>query len=1194
MSQSTAEPKATSVENTSAASGNVTPDSSAQNTAGMFTLLRPTPASQPKPESPKNDSLDSPEPSSSLAKAMEGLDVDDDACDPDNPALDEFLVNALKNRQDRIFLLKLDREFCSFINNPSQNQLEFPSLNSYYRMVIHRVANYFKITRLVDPQQKKIILFKTENSAIPALRFSDLVEEEEEQPVKPMKLLKRNPNRPAGGQNGADGTPEPDRKTISIKEREEAYAKARARIFQEEAPAKPKSNDGSGSNSRSDSPSVAPSTSADTPTPTPDSTDDAGRSSKGRKQPNARRGPSGSAKSPEEQTEDDQRSQYGSLPSSRNVSRSTSPSPTAGSAGGMDLSGQGNGKGVRPKSKHSKADLTADYTDGQRRKSTTSNASSSSGTVRTPVGLARTTSSSSSQDGFQSPGLGGALTESPTINSPSNLQKSYDYFGQNPSMTSGSVSPMSSGSSRTSMQQNQGSMSSKSTRPQGSSSSGGNSSGGASGHHTPNAGFVKGMNTTAFVPKKPYPKHANSNFNNPGPYNNGFTPAATTVMPGQGNFYGNNGNMNNINNNGGINSSMGGNGISAPYTQSTMPSNWQDRNPGQGQDHFPYFQPNQDPSLSGQGFGYSNPGPQFHQPMPFGNPSHTSQNHHQYPHHPVQRGGRRNHSTQPHFTHQSHFQHPSHSRTHPQTQHQSSHYHNNNNNNNNYGGQPSRDDYAFSQGMRSAPRFGRGNDMNSSLGPYGNDFNNLSHGNNVDMQAAGHIYNGYVPQTSGPISNDNIGYGPRHPQNQKGLYDPNWGPNQEQSAPFNPPFQGPSGGGGGGGKKQTNKFNANNPMGQPQHPSSIITAQGGPSSSQASQGSAGFGNNQGGHGMYSVERRPPKSAELFDPNGGQGFGQGSASGPGDYGFGRQGAGDGGFVPGQDSVVHTNDRSYPYQGQHHNNFSQHHSQSGSQSMPQQQQQPPQNTLSQFPPLQAHVPVAMNRSYSSSSSTGHGAGSTSSPGPHQGKKNNLIYDYSVLVAPYDGVSKGSSESEKPAPTLSHILEIFDFDPADNIFSDLVLPQGSKLRRLKPSAKDPAGQCLAIFKNGVLANEALSAFQEGKESWMGAEALKSRPEAVTDESKAEDGEGDETAVDMRIQKRFNVKVWTPVLVNTATAASSTSGRAASCSASDSQVTTSTSTPLTPSAPELTEAGASEMGLSEQDSVDSSSTVSEAKTQL
>jgi len=191
----------------------------------------------------------------------------------------------------------------------------------------------------------------------------------------------------------------------------------------------------------------------------------------------------------------------------------------------------------------------------------------------------------------------------------------------------------------------------------------------------------------------------------------------------------------------------------------------------------------------------------------------------------------------------------------------------------------------------------------------------------------------------------------------------------------------------------------------------------------------------------------------------------------------------------------------------------------------------------------------------------------------------------------------EPEKPAATLSHILEIYDFDPTDNIFSELVLPQGSKLRRLKPSAKDPAGQCLVIFKNGLLANEALSAFQEGKETWTGVEALKSRPEAAAEETKTESSEGDEVAEDMGTQKRFNVKVWTPVLVNTAssaTAASSGAARAVS-SASDSQVTTAASTPLTPFAPDLAEAGASsESGSCEPDPVDSSSTVSEEKTQL
>lgn len=117
------------------------------------------------------------------------------------------------------------------------------------------------------------------------------------------------------------------------------------------------------------------------------------------------------------------------------------------------------------------------------------------------------------------------------------------------------------------------------------------------------------------------------------------------------------------------------------------------------------------------------------------------------------------------------------------------------------------------------------------------------------------------------------------------------------------------------------------------------------------------------------------------------------------------------------------------------------------------------------------------------------------------------------------------------------------------------------------------------------------------MGVEALKSRPESGAEETKTESGEGDEAVEDMRVQKRFNVKVWTPVLVNTATsntAASSGATRAAS-SASESQVTTSTSTPLTPSAPDLAEGGtsSSEADPSELDPVDSSSTVSEVKTQ-
>lgn len=50
--------------------------------------------------------------------------MEDDANDAEDTALDVFLVNALKNRVDRIFLLKLDRDFCNFINNPKYGSVQ--------------------------------------------------------------------------------------------------------------------------------------------------------------------------------------------------------------------------------------------------------------------------------------------------------------------------------------------------------------------------------------------------------------------------------------------------------------------------------------------------------------------------------------------------------------------------------------------------------------------------------------------------------------------------------------------------------------------------------------------------------------------------------------------------------------------------------------------------------------------------------------------------------------------------------------------------------------------------------------------------------------------------------------------------------------------------------------------------------------
>ncbi|KAF9904801.1 hypothetical protein EC991_002305 [Linnemannia zychae] len=126
--------------------------------------------------------------------------------------------------------------------------------------MIHRSAIYYQLARTVDSAHKKIMLSKTEHSAIPSLRFRELVEEEEDTPIKSFKVLRRCPTRPvsaceargSGCANTSDDLSEAAssapaqsspwsssggqsnngrRSGVTLEQREVEYAKARARIF---------------------------------------------------------------------------------------------------------------------------------------------------------------------------------------------------------------------------------------------------------------------------------------------------------------------------------------------------------------------------------------------------------------------------------------------------------------------------------------------------------------------------------------------------------------------------------------------------------------------------------------------------------------------------------------------------------------------------------------------------------------------------------------------------------------------------------------------------------------------------------------------------------------------------------------------------------------------------------------------------
>ncbi|CAG8573128.1 1769_t:CDS:2, partial [Scutellospora calospora] len=154
-----------------------------------------------------------------------------------NTGLDGFLLAALKNPKDRLFLLKLDREMERFINDKNHTRLEFPPMNSYQRLIVHRVAQYFKLSHVVDSSGKAVVLYKSPDTQIPILRFSDLLEQEEEKPEKSVKIMRRqqfnSQSQLRSSTGDSDSNSEGERKILTIEEREAAYQKARARIFKD-------------------------------------------------------------------------------------------------------------------------------------------------------------------------------------------------------------------------------------------------------------------------------------------------------------------------------------------------------------------------------------------------------------------------------------------------------------------------------------------------------------------------------------------------------------------------------------------------------------------------------------------------------------------------------------------------------------------------------------------------------------------------------------------------------------------------------------------------------------------------------------------------------------------------------------------------------------------------------------------------
>lgn len=189
--------------------------------------------------------------------------------------IDGFLLEALRSIKDRTFVLKIEHTVLLFMADVEYLliivtiflacrpvELEFPPMNSFYRMLAHHVAGYYNLGHFMDPASKCLVLQKNASSACPALRLFDLVEPVEQlktlyaappmamsspaaltnesgmqHSIGDFKIMKRRKSAEKHEQIGNADASAKEKPSKTIDEREAEYAAARERIFQDFKPA---------------------------------------------------------------------------------------------------------------------------------------------------------------------------------------------------------------------------------------------------------------------------------------------------------------------------------------------------------------------------------------------------------------------------------------------------------------------------------------------------------------------------------------------------------------------------------------------------------------------------------------------------------------------------------------------------------------------------------------------------------------------------------------------------------------------------------------------------------------------------------------------------------------------------------------------------------------------------------------------
>ena len=164
---------------------------------------------------------------------------------------DQKLLEALENPRDRIWVLKLEQDVIDFVKDPKESSLNLPQCNSFYRMLAHKIADYYLLGHSVDDTSAAVKLHKTPYCRIPQPLTGVVTPSTAASTPPPsagmqMKILRRGdpglaiangssmPSM-ANSENGDSGE-EDKKKPVTRSEREARYEAARLRIMGEARP----------------------------------------------------------------------------------------------------------------------------------------------------------------------------------------------------------------------------------------------------------------------------------------------------------------------------------------------------------------------------------------------------------------------------------------------------------------------------------------------------------------------------------------------------------------------------------------------------------------------------------------------------------------------------------------------------------------------------------------------------------------------------------------------------------------------------------------------------------------------------------------------------------------------------------------------------------------------------------------------